>query len=127
MLGLNLVERHPEMDFPASSEDLYTAAFKATFQGWRNSGKADYPDILAERAYVMLRDRDPNLLGNSVSAGTELPPEIRNFLVEERFAVRHDSAMFFVHDLVRAYLAAQHFSQNWRELLEVDGEKVEVN
>jgi hypothetical protein len=124
---LNLVERHPGMELPASREELYAAAFRIKFQEWRNSGKADFPDILAERAYIMLRERDANLLGKSASVGTELPLEVRNFLVEERFAVQQDGTMFFVHDLVRAYLASLHFAPNWRELLNADREKAEAN
>jgi hypothetical protein len=126
MLALRLVERDPDLDLPASHDELYAAAFRARFKDWRRSGKADFPDILVERAYVMLRDRDANLLGGTASAA-ELPPDVMNFLIEERFAIRQDGAMFFVHDLVRAYLASLHFIPNWRTLLEADGKDVEAN
>ena len=52
-----------------------------------------------------------------------LPSEVRNRLVEKKLLVRRGERYQFRHDLVRAYLAATYFADNWSHLF---GDKVVI-
>ena len=117
-LAIEVVKRgHP---LPQSKQELYELTLAPIFDFWVQEGRADYPLILSRRAYEMLCSHDAFFDGED----NVLASELRDQLVEKRFLVRSANHYLFRHDLIRAYLAAKHFSPRWQELLK---EKVEID
>jgi hypothetical protein len=98
---------------PQSVAGLYRAVMAPIIASWRSADVPDYPERLFARAFAMLRDRDPYLDGKDV----QLPGSLINDLERPKLIVRRDGHALFRHELIRAYLAAEHLKPRWRDVI----------
>jgi hypothetical protein len=99
---------------PKTKSDIYKATLEPLFDTWESSGQTAYSTLLFKRAFEMLSSSDAAF----ERAGSDLPHEIRESLSERKLIVRRGDHYHFRHDLVRAYLAAQHFAPRWAQILQ---------
>lgn len=101
-LGITLLREGKRL--PVSRRELYEASLAPVVQDWINSGHAEFAELLACRAFTMLRTKDP-FFDNRDEA---LPADVTERLVERKILVMRNQRLLFQHDLVRAYLAARY-------------------
>lgn len=100
-----------------TEEALYREVFQRQFDAWSAAGKGDFFDLFTADAYRMLRDRAP----------AQLPPEIVSPLIERKLMRRLGDAVYFSHDTLRAYAAALHLANCWRERITSDAARINTN
>lgn len=121
--AIEIFRRCDAGSLPKSRNELYAAALSPVIESWLSSGHADFRHRLFSRAYEMLREREPFF----DSQKTPLPDEIVNALYDQRFLVKSGSRFHFRHDLVRDFLAAQHFFPRWNTLLAANDSNIDDN
>jgi HEAT repeat protein len=108
---------------PQSLPDLYEMILGPVLQQWEARGRPDYPEILCERAYNMLVNKESYF----DAVNPPIPSEITSDLFTKRFLIERDPHYLFRHDLIKAFLAAKFFSPRWRELLNKNNNKLNSN
>ncbi len=108
---------------PQSTRELYDAIFQPVFDEWALAGQLDYKAILFSRAYEMLVEKQSYFDGGT----PEISDEIIAALLNRKILVDRVPHYMFRHDLVRAFLAAQHLAPCWRILFEKDLSKADLN
>jgi hypothetical protein len=119
--ALGLVEQGSPL--PRERGKLYQQILAPVFDAWRTAGQGDYRELVCERAYEMLCTNDPFF----ESGSRRFPDAVLNELRERRFLVPRGKDLLFRHDLVRAFLAAQHFRPEWQRLMGTSGVDVDSN
>lgn len=99
---------------PKSRTELYKTTFNSIFDKWQGNGNADAEYMLCEHAYEMLTRRDLSF----DSIDNPKFKEITTDLSEQKFLIRREKNYNFRHDLIRAYLASEHFYPRWQSLFE---------
>lgn len=117
--AIELVEQGKPL--PQSRPELYDAMLAPILDSWIQAGQTDYPPLLYNRAYEMLKTRSI-----SFEEAALLPTEVRDPLVERKLLVRRGDRYQFRHDLVKAYLAAKYFAPKWSQLFSEE-ETIESN
>jgi hypothetical protein len=108
---------------PQTERELYEATLKPILDLWCQNGRADYPDILFERAYKMFKSRNTFF----DRADEPVPEELQDDLETKKFLIRRGEHYYFRHDLIRAYLAAKYFVSRWQNLLNDSEITVDAN
>jgi GTPase SAR1 family protein len=116
-------KRNPALPIPRSKKELYQATLSPILQSWIQEGRTDYPDLLFHRAYRMLCSGDAFFDNLEVA----LPDDLRDRLVKEKYLVRRSNHYLFRHDLVRSFLAAEHFTKRWQNLLSKEDLQIDDN
>lgn len=114
LLAIERMTQNRALSLPDTVSELYGGLFEEQFAQWRDQGQGDYPHLLCERAYTMLKH------GSQMDA-SEWEEGIEQFLLNNRIAFVADNKLRFAHDLLRAYLASRYFAGRWRTLLATDG------
>jgi hypothetical protein len=125
-LAIEFLSEPVDWMLPRTEPELYATIFEPQFEAWSEVERRDLPELLIERAYIMLRDKrsaDFDGKGQRVP----LPDEVRDLLLAKRLFVQRAEDVFFRHDLLRAYLAARYFESRWARLLEADGSQLDAN
>jgi hypothetical protein len=93
---------------PQGIDELYSYALGSTLDKdkWIETGHGDYPDILFELAFTLLRERRP-----FDPKKDYLPDEIKSELRASRLLIDRGEVMEFRHDRIR------HFALRWRTIL----------
>ena len=120
---LQTVRDYPETAVPQTKSQLYDRVLAPVFSSWSDSGRPDYPDLLAQRSYMMMVTRE-QLLDNKEEG---LPEDFIHPLLARRLLVERDTRHYFQHNLLRDYLASRYFSQRWDELLDDKSTLVDSN
>ena len=108
---------------PQSKAELYESVLSPVFAVWREEGRADFPDLLAARAYSMLVTRDPHLNGTNVQLAEELTAP----LIVRKLITQRDTGIYFQHNLIRDYLASLYLQPRWRQVLADNGLSIDSN
>ncbi|MGD8782137.1 MAG: hypothetical protein PVH88_24630 [Ignavibacteria bacterium] len=104
--------------------ELYKAILAPAANSWIQNDHAQYSGLLYERAYEMLCSKDQFFENKN----SHLPDEIRDELLRLKLIVKREDNYLFKHDKIRAYLAAQHFLNNWHSLLnKINNEEIDTN
>jgi hypothetical protein len=108
---------------PRSTWDLYDQLVAPVFEQWAREHRADYPTLLARRAYEMLLNKEPYF----DRADSPVPEDLRADLISRKILIERPPHVLLRHDLIRAFLAARHFGPQWDARLDHDGEKIDVS
>ena len=95
---------------PTTQLALYSRVLEPVMTQWDSAGSLNYRDIICRRAFTMLATKE--------SVISELPAGLLEPLEERKFVIRRDKELYFAHDLIRAYFAAQHLRGTWRDVLQ---------
>lgn len=109
---------------PKSRTELYKTVFNSIFTKWRENGQTDAGNILCERTYKMIENRD--LAFDTVN--NPRFKEITTDLFEQKFLIKREENYSFRHDLIRAFLASEYFYPSWQNLFaRLDGKPIDSN
>jgi len=108
---IDMLKKDPNHPLPQTQQDLYRAILAPVLAKWQDEGRMSYADLLFRRAFTMVAIHTPFF------DSEEIPDEIRDDLLDEKLIVKSGDHLQCRHDLVKAYLASQHFAPNWRHLL----------
>ncbi len=108
----------------ANLDELFQHALGSVLdrERWKRQGHEDYPELLFELAFRMVVERLPFKPHNH-----DLPLEIEQVLIDEKWLVPRGDVMEFRHDKVRSYLASRYFTARWNTLLREQEIKVDSN
>jgi hypothetical protein len=123
---IQMCREHPETKVPQSKSQLYDCVLNPVFEKWNEEGRNDFAEVLAKRAYEMIKSRDPLLSGTVL----QFPGELTSPLLFKKLLVQRDDKFYFQHNLVRDYLGSIYLQTDWRALLKdettVDSNWVEM-
>jgi hypothetical protein len=109
---------------PKSRTELYEIIFSAIFARWKDKGSADSEDILCERAYKMIVEREMAFDSVNNPRFKEITADLR----EQKFLITREESYYFRHDLIRAYLASEFFYPRWENLFKkLEGKPIDSN
>ncbi|MBV8855758.1 MAG: hypothetical protein JOZ02_02255 [Acidobacteria bacterium] len=113
--AVEIKQRDPRSPVPQERVELYEKVLSPIISEWELNGRTGYPDLLYQRAFEMLINREYYF----VSPAKSLPEDLINALSNEKYRllVKLAGRYVFQHDLLRAYLASRYFSLRWKTLV----------
>ncbi|MDJ0835048.1 MAG: hypothetical protein QNK37_00945 [Acidobacteriota bacterium] len=95
--------------FPANHQELFGAVLDPIYDRWQEAGEGSYTATLEAHAFHMISTGE-----HRFDPTKTLPAGIRQALLENKILVQRNEQVLFVHDLVRASLAARYLQREWR-------------
>jgi hypothetical protein len=98
---------------PETESKLLSTVYELATNKWKEKGHSSFEQKVNLRSYEMLRD----LHDYFDLPGFDIDQQVIDDLVEFRFLVKRNEHHEFRHDLVRAFLAAEYFAEDWKTLI----------